>query len=177
MYAYKFDDETGGLLLTDTEERMSKEPRPVYAAEMNILGFDRRWHYDIQNDVPYIWAEAGNYFYRGKKIAVVKGGSLYEKPQLEFVELTALPKVKRFCPSTCRRCPRKILSLWKICGRQQLNAFTIIGGVIKSDWIVFTWRSAAAKIPSSYWLGQARLAKIVFYRCIRRYPNGISRHV
>ena len=100
MYAYKFDDETGGLLLTDTEERMSKEPRPVYAAELNILGFDRRWHYENQNDVPYLWAEAGNYFYRGKKIAVVKGGSLYEKPQLEFVELTALPKVKRFCPST-----------------------------------------------------------------------------
>ena len=98
MYAYKFDDETSGLLLTDTEERMSKEPRPVYAAEMNILGFDRRWHYDIQNDVPYIWAEAGNYFYRGKKIAVVKGGSLYEKPQLEFVEADGLAQGETLLP-------------------------------------------------------------------------------
>lgn len=86
MYFYKFDKETGGLLLTNTEELMSKEPRPVYAAEMNILGFNRRLRYENQNDVPYLWAEAGNYFYRGEKIAVVKGGSLYEKPELEFVE-------------------------------------------------------------------------------------------
>lgn len=86
MYSYEFDEETGGLLLKDTEAPMSKEPRPVYAAEMNILGFDRRFDYDAQNDIPYLWAEAGNYFYRGRKIAVVKGGSLYEKPQLEFAE-------------------------------------------------------------------------------------------
>ncbi len=86
MYSYEFDEETGGLLLKDTEAAMSKEPRPVYAEEMNILGFDCRLSYEDQNDVPYLWAEAGNYFYRGKKIAVVRGGSLYEKPQLEFAE-------------------------------------------------------------------------------------------
>ena len=86
MYKYEFDEETGGLLLTDTDAQLSKEPRPIFSAEMNILGFDSRFHYQNQNEVPYLWAEAGNYFYRGKKIAVVKGGSLYEKPQLEFVE-------------------------------------------------------------------------------------------
>ena len=86
MYKYEFDAETGGLLLTDTEERMSKEPRPVFAAEMNILGFDRRLRYENQNDAPYLWAESGNYFYRGTKIAVVKGGSLYDKPQLDFAD-------------------------------------------------------------------------------------------
>lgn len=98
MYKYEFDAETGGLLLTDTEAPMSKEPRPVYAAEMNILGFDRRLHYENQNDVPYLWAEAGNYFYRGKKIAVVKGGSLYEKPALEFVEEDGLPQDSTLLP-------------------------------------------------------------------------------
>ena len=86
MYKYKYDDETGGLLLTDSDDQFSKEPRPVYAAEMNILGFDRLFHYDNQNDVPYLWAEAGNYIYRGKTIAVVKGGSLYEKPSLDFTQ-------------------------------------------------------------------------------------------
>ncbi|MCR5834344.1 MAG: phosphoadenosine phosphosulfate reductase family protein [Selenomonadaceae bacterium] len=65
---------------------MSKEPRPVFAEEMNTLGFNNHWRYENQNDIPYLWAEASNYFYRGKKIAVVKGGSLYEKPQLEVVE-------------------------------------------------------------------------------------------
>ncbi|MBQ3451033.1 MAG: hypothetical protein IJG32_02065, partial [Selenomonadaceae bacterium] len=98
MYRYEFDEETGGLLLTDTEAPMSKEPRPVYAEEMNILGFDRRWHYKNQNDVPYLWAEASNYFYRGKKIAVVKGGSLYEKPALEFVEEDGLPAGETLLP-------------------------------------------------------------------------------
>ena len=86
MYKYEFDEETGGLLLTDTDSQLSKEPRPVFSAEMNILGFDSRLHYKKQNKVPYLWAEAGNYFYRGKKIAVVRGGSLYQKPRLEFVE-------------------------------------------------------------------------------------------
>ena len=98
MYKYEFDCETGGLLLTDTEERMSKEPRPIYAEEMNILGFDSRWHYENQNEVPYLWAEAGNYFYRGKKIAVVKGGSLYEKPTVEFVEENSLSQGETLLP-------------------------------------------------------------------------------
>ena len=86
MYKYEFDVQTGGLLLSDTEEHFSKEPRPIFAEEMNILGFNLRWHYENQNVVPYLWAEAGNYFYRGKKIAVVRGGSLYERPQVEFLE-------------------------------------------------------------------------------------------
>lgn len=95
MYKYEFDKKTGGLLLTNTEAQLSKEPRPVFAAEMKLLGFDRRYRYKKQNDVPYLWAEAGNYFYRGKKIAVVKGGSLYDKPQLDFVEDDSFPKTLR----------------------------------------------------------------------------------
>lgn len=98
MYKYEFDCETGGLLLTDSEERMSKEPRPIFAEEMNILGFDSRWHYENQNEIPYLWSEAGNYFYRGKKIAVVKGGSLYEKPTVEFVEENFLPQGETLLP-------------------------------------------------------------------------------
>lgn len=71
--------------MTDTDEKFSKEPRPVFAEEMNILGFDTRWQYENQNQIPYLWAESGNYFYRGKKIAVVNNGSLYEKPTVLFV--------------------------------------------------------------------------------------------
>ena len=111
MYKYEFDCETGGLLLTDTEERMSREPRPVYATEMNILGFDRRWSYENQNDTPYLWAEAGNYFYRAKKIAVVKGGSLYEKPELKFVEEDALPQGEMLLPVDLKRMSEKNFEL------------------------------------------------------------------
>ena len=52
-----FDSVTGGIMLNSTPTNFSKEPRPVYAAEMDILGFDKYWDYDKQNDVPYMWAE------------------------------------------------------------------------------------------------------------------------
>ena len=111
MYKYEFDEETGGLLLTNTEESMSKEPRPVYAAEMNTLGFDGRLSYENQNDIPYLWAEAGNYFYRGKKIAVAKGGSLYEKPELEFVDDNDLPQNKLLLPVDLKKMSEKNFEL------------------------------------------------------------------
>ncbi len=100
--------------MTDVDAQFSKEPRPIYAAEMNILGFDRRWIYDDQNDVPYLWAESGNYFYRGKKIAVVKGGSLYEAPQLEFVEVdgvNGLPQGETLLPIDLRAMSAKNFEL------------------------------------------------------------------
>lgn len=103
MYKYEYDVETGGILLTNSDEMMSKEPRPVFAEEMNTLGFNQRWIYENQNDVPYLWAEAANYFYRGKKIAVVKGGTLYEKPQLEFVEDDGLPQGETLLPIDLKR--------------------------------------------------------------------------
>ena len=109
MYKYEFDAETGGLLLTDTEAQFSKEPRPIFAAEMNILGFDEHCRYENQNDVPYLWAEAGNYFYRGKKIAVVNGGSLYEKPRLEFVAENDLPE--KFLPVDLKKMSAKNFDL------------------------------------------------------------------
>ncbi|MBE8949590.1 MAG: phosphoadenosine phosphosulfate reductase family protein [Quinella sp. 3Q1] len=111
MYSYEFDEETGGLLLKDTEAQMSKEPRPVYAEEMNILGFDSRWYYENQIDVPYLWAEAGNYFYRAKKIAVVRGGSLYEKPALEFVEDDGLPQGETLLPVDLKKMSAKNFEL------------------------------------------------------------------
>ncbi|MBR6012952.1 MAG: phosphoadenosine phosphosulfate reductase family protein [Selenomonadaceae bacterium] len=107
MYEYKFDEETGGIVLTDTEIQMSKEPRPIYAEEMNILGFNSRWNYENQNDIPYLWAESGSYFYRGKKIAVVKGGSLYEKPQTEFIEEAGLPENETLLPIDLKKMSEK----------------------------------------------------------------------
>lgn len=111
MYEYKFDEETAGILLTDTEVQMSKEPRPIFAEEMNILGFNRRWNYENQNKIPYLWAEAGNYFYRGKKIAVVKGGSLYEKPELEFVEENYLSQAEILRPIDLKKMAEKNFDL------------------------------------------------------------------
>ncbi len=97
MYRYEFDSDTGGIIITDKEEKLSMEPRPVYEQEMNVLGFNEFWKYDNQNDIPYMWAEAGKYFYRGKLIAKTIGGSLYEKPRLEVVE-DGLPAGEKILP-------------------------------------------------------------------------------
>lgn len=65
---------------------VSKEPRPVYARELDILGFNKHFKYDPQMDVPYMWAEANNYWYRGRQIAKTVGGSLYTAPKLELLD-------------------------------------------------------------------------------------------
>lgn len=85
MYGYEFDKETGGLVLITKTGQMSLEPRPVYAPEMDMLGFDRHWRYEKQSELPILWAEAENYTYgrTGKRIARVRGGNLKEMPTLE----------------------------------------------------------------------------------------------
>lgn len=82
MYSYTYDEETGGILLNSTPTVFSKEPRPVYASELDMLGFDKYWKYDKQSDVPYMWAESVQYWYRGKQVAKLKGGNLYEAPEI-----------------------------------------------------------------------------------------------
>lgn len=85
MYSYTFDAQTGGIILNSTPTNFSKEPRPVYAKEMDILGFRKFWEYEDQNDVPYMWAESNVYWYRGTQIAKTKGGDLYTAPALQPV--------------------------------------------------------------------------------------------
>ena len=82
MYSYTFDEATGGIKLNSTPTNFSKEPRPVYAEEMKILGFDKYWKFDNQNDIPYMWAESNAYWYRGVQLAKISGGDLYNAPTL-----------------------------------------------------------------------------------------------
>ena len=86
MYSYEWDSSTGGYVLTPTPLIFSKEPRPVYYKELDILGFDKHWKYDKNDCFPYIWAEANNYFYRGRLVAKVKGGSCYTAPEIVLIE-------------------------------------------------------------------------------------------
>ena len=86
MYSYTWDSETGGLLLNSSPLQFSKEPRPVYYKELDILGFDKYWKYEKDDSFPYMWAEANNYFYRGRLVAKTKGGSLYTAPELILIE-------------------------------------------------------------------------------------------
>jgi phosphoadenosine phosphosulfate reductase len=84
MFDYTYDTETGGLLLNDGTPQSSKEPRPVFSEEMRILHMDDMWEFDFQNNIPYMWAESANYYYRGELVARTVGGSLYEAPIIEY---------------------------------------------------------------------------------------------
>lgn len=84
MYSYIHDPETGGLLLTSSPTKLSLEPRPVYAPELDMLKLNQRWKYLPQTDAPYMWAESNTYIYRGVKVAVLHGGDLYHAPEVEI---------------------------------------------------------------------------------------------
>lgn len=82
MYSYTYDKKTGGILLNSSPTGFSKEPRPVYATELDVLGFDKYWKYDKQTVRPYMWAEANHYYYRGTLVAKLKGGNIYTAPEI-----------------------------------------------------------------------------------------------
>lgn len=86
MYSYTWDEETGGILLNTTVQQFSKEPRPVYYKELDILGFDNYWKYEKDETKPYMWAEANNYIYKGKLVAKTKGGSIYTAPEVQIID-------------------------------------------------------------------------------------------
>ena len=86
MYQYIWDVETGGFLLTTEQSKFSKEPRPVYYKELDILGFDQYWSYPKDDRAPLMWAEANNYIYFGRTVAKTKGGSYYSKPEIIIIE-------------------------------------------------------------------------------------------
>lgn len=82
MYSYTYCSKTGGILLNSTPTGFSKEPRPVHALELDLLGFDKYWKYDKQSDTPYMWAEANRYFYYGRLVAQLRGGNVYQAPEI-----------------------------------------------------------------------------------------------
>ena len=86
LHKYEWDPETGGILLLPQQEKSSKEPRPVYYREMNLLGMNKRWTYPQNDDAPIMWAEAEKYIYRGKMVARTKGGGLFQKPEVIYTE-------------------------------------------------------------------------------------------
>lgn len=86
MYSYNWDIETGGLLLSTSAQQFSKEPRPVYSKELDLLGFNRYWKYDANDSAPLMWAEANNYIYRGKLVAQTKGGSFFTAPKIVILD-------------------------------------------------------------------------------------------
>ena len=84
MYKHKWDIETGGYLLTTNLTGVSKEVRPVFYEELNLLGFNKlTWKYP-KTDKPLMWAETRRYIYKGELVAEAVGGGLFTKPTIKL---------------------------------------------------------------------------------------------
>ncbi len=85
MYAFKWDQETEGILLTnDLEGLIKQEVRPVFFEELDLLGFDRYWEYPRVEE-PLLWALGGRkYYYHGELVAEAEGGGMFTPPQLKI---------------------------------------------------------------------------------------------
>ena len=99
MHKYEWDPATGGILLLPQQEKSSREPRPVYYREMNLLGMNKRWKYPQNDDAPIMWAEAERYIYRGRVIARTRGGGLFQRPEIIYTETEeGIPKGEILAP-------------------------------------------------------------------------------
>ena len=86
MYAYNFDEETGGILLTDTEAPMSNLTAVgITKIKMTFHTFGRR---------------RATIFIAGKKLPSSRAVPFMKSPRLSSLRKTACRKAKLFYPST-----------------------------------------------------------------------------
>lgn len=160
MYDYTYDPETGGLLLNDKTAMMSKEPRPVYAQELDFLGIDAIWQYDKQQDTPYLWAEANHYIYKGETIFHATGGSLYEKPTAEIAYRKDADGKATETPVLAPGTVLEPVNLSRMCEKNRILMDIIEQVTVKKSmafisggksWIAFMWRFPEARTASFCW--------------------------
>lgn len=83
MYKVTWDLETGGILLVNSSENEIIPPRPVFYEELDLLGFNNFWSYPRAEE-PLLWNIGRRYYYKGKFVAEVKGGGIFEKPEIKI---------------------------------------------------------------------------------------------
>ncbi|MBF0554174.1 MAG: phosphoadenosine phosphosulfate reductase family protein [Nitrospirae bacterium] len=85
MYNYEWDAETGGYLLTTRMLGITRQLRPVFYEELELLGFNKYWSYP-KTDKPLLWAETRRYIYQGRLVAEANTGGLYTAPDVKIYE-------------------------------------------------------------------------------------------
>ncbi len=85
MYNNQWDAETNGVLLTSEPGDVQSPVRPVFYEELDLLGFNSRGFEYPKVEEPILWAAGRGYYYRGEKIAMVRGGGFYEDVDLEIL--------------------------------------------------------------------------------------------
>lgn len=59
MYNYEWDIETGGYILTSNVSGVTKELRPVFYEELDLLGFNEYWNYPKSEKPLWIYGAYG----------------------------------------------------------------------------------------------------------------------
>jgi len=87
MYKVVWDKRLNGILLKDSGDYLENitPPRPVFFEELNLLGFNNFWDYPKSQD-PLLWAIKRKYYYKGELVAEMKGGTIFDSPEIVIAE-------------------------------------------------------------------------------------------
>lgn len=184
MYNYTYDTETGGILLNTSPMQFSKEPRPVYYKELELLGFDKHWEYEKQDNFPYMWAESNKYYYLGQLVAQTKGGSLYTAPEIVIKEKLSEPlkpidinkmleKNADFLQVLEQETVKKIYNVWKrhkgkldvfhvafSGGKDSIVLLDLVKKALPKDEFVVVFGDTQMEFPDTY-----NIVDMVEYQC------------
>ena len=85
MFNVKWDADINGVILTSDEGDVNSSVRPVFFEELELLNF-KDYGFTYPNvEEPILWAAGRAYYYRGKKIAIARGGGFYEDVTLDVL--------------------------------------------------------------------------------------------
>lgn len=85
MYDYIWDSRTRGYkLTTQTGKFVANELRPVFAEELQRIGFKERFEFDLNEKRPLMWAQRNLYFINGEKVAQLNKIQYDEEFTAEF---------------------------------------------------------------------------------------------
>lgn len=86
MYNYTWDKKTRGYKLTTQNSKfVASEIRPVFAEELNLLGFDEHFDYEKNEKAPLMWAKNNVYYYNGEEAAKILNMKLGYEPHVEYL--------------------------------------------------------------------------------------------
>lgn len=86
MFKIIWDKENNGVKLTmrPGDEALNVSPRPVFYEELDVLRLNEKgWKYP-KSKKPLLWACDRRYFYKGVLVLEVKGGNVYDNPQIDI---------------------------------------------------------------------------------------------
>ncbi len=83
MFRIIWDKKNNGVKLTSrtSDDNLGVAPRPVFYEELDLLGLDKFWSYPRCSE-PLLWASDRKYFYCGELVMEVKGGNLFDAPEI-----------------------------------------------------------------------------------------------